>query len=396
MKSEIFEILKKSLAYIDENGLESYDPFDALTSPIILKLTFNNSLLKRYAIQAVKRLPVNVRPCLKIKKKIHVMSMAHLVLYECLEYHDSGESQHKSLIEKYINIIKQNAIDHERYYSWGLGFRYSTRFVDTHSNTPNIFTTLNIANSLIEAAQILENDECIYIAEKAGSFIIERLGFVKEESALWFKYYPDQMIPVYNVNAMVGAFFLNLWKITSNDEYKDFSQKAILFIEKHQNNDGSWYYARDDAGKWIDGFHTGYILESLLFYLSEFNDSRVAHSLAIGANFYKDYLFTDDGLPKYQSISVLPMDSQNFAQAIQTLAKLSVYDNDFLTYANKAYEWSIQYLFRDLGDIGYFIAARNKLLKNQNYYLRWSQAPMILAMKYLQLANSGKLEDKSK
>jgi len=108
--------------------------------------------------------------------------------------------------------------------------------------------------------------------------------------------------------------------------------------------------------------------------------------LARGKEFYRIELFTSSGLPKHYSHKAFPIDGQNCAQAIETLATISPHYPECLPLAYKAFVQSKSALFRDLGDKGYFILERRRFLSNRLYSLRWVQAPMIVAMARLSFA----------
>jgi hypothetical protein len=269
---------------------------------------------------------------------------------------------------------------------WGLNYPYATRFTTADENTPNLFTTVNVASSFLEAAELLGKQEWISTAKNAATFIFEQLGFVEEGDSIWFRYYPGQNIPVFNVTALMAAFLTRLSRLTHQNIYDSIISRACLFLAKSQNEDGSWFYARNSRGKWIDGFHTAYIIQSLDFVHSVYPELRMENVLARGKDFYCIKLFTSSGMPKHYSHKAFPIDGQNCAQAIETLATISPHYPECLPLAFKAFVTSKAALFRDLGDKGYFILERRRFLSNRLYSLRWVQAPMIVAMARLLLA----------
>src|SRR4051812_4492678 len=57
----------------------SWDPFDALASPWLRQIPSGNPLLRQLAIQSVKRLPINVRPLVRVPRLRHIKGLALLV-----------------------------------------------------------------------------------------------------------------------------------------------------------------------------------------------------------------------------------------------------------------------------------------------------------------------------
>ena len=386
IQSVLDETIRKCLTLVERAGFESFDPFDALTSPLVYRITRKASIAQRLAIQINRRSPVNFRPILGIRQKRHPMALSHMVrAYVLLSQFNRNALYHKH-INDLLDCLQTMAIGRTEQVGWGLDYPYATRFARVDANTPNLFTTVNVANSFLEAAALFGKHEWIKTATHAAGFIIEQLGFVEEGDSIWFRYYPGQNIPVFNVTALMAAFLTRLSSLTHQTFYDSIISRACLFLAKWQNQDGSWFYARERNGEWIDGFHTAYVLQSLRSVYSLRPTSSIQDSLNRGLVFYKAHLLNADGLPKYYSSSTYPIDSQNCAQALETLTELSIDYPECLDLASKAFITSRKFLFRDRGDEGYFILSRGRVLTNRLYSLRWAQAPMIVAMLSLRRA----------
>ena len=46
----------------------------------------------------------------------------------------------------------------------------------------------------------------------------------------------------------------------------ELAKKAMAYTVSHQLPDGSWWYAEAPNLRWVDNFHTGYVLESLAVF----------------------------------------------------------------------------------------------------------------------------------
>jgi hypothetical protein len=380
------ETLRKCLTFIEFAGFESFDPFDALASPLLYRITRKGSMVQRLAIQVNRRSPFNFRPILGITQRRHPMALSHMVRAYVLLSQFARTAIYNKYINDLLDCLQTMAIGEGNQLGWGLNFPYATRFTRVDANTPNLFTTVNVASSFLEAGELLGKQEWINTARNAVAFVIEQLGFVEEGDSIWFRYYPGQEIPVFNVTAMMAAFLTRLSGLTHQTHYDSIISRACLFLAKGQNADGSWFYARSCKGKWIDGFHTAYIIQALDIVNSRYPGIQMQNVLFQGKEFYRTNLFTSSGMPKQYSDKAFPIDGQNCAQAIETLAAISRHYPDCLPLAYKAFAGSYAALFRDLGDKGYFILERRRFIRNRLYSLRWVQAPMIVAMARLLLA----------
>jgi rhamnogalacturonyl hydrolase YesR len=136
--------------------------------------------------------------------------------------------------------------------------------------------------------------------------------------------------------------------------------------------------------QWIDNFHTGYNLECIADYIRFSGDHDNDENLAKGFDYYIKTFFSDEGVPKYYSNSVYPIDIHAPAQMIITLAKLGKL-HEFKNLASKVLNWTIDNM---QSDEGYFYYQITKYFSSRIPYMRWAQAWMFYALsEYLLLSN---------
>ena len=379
-------IILKCLHYIEERDYKSYDVFDSLNSPLLNSFTKKSILLRRIAIQINAKLPLNIRPLLGVKKIVHTKAISDLLSIYSMLYKITNENEYKEKADQMFDILWKKRISIENGIGWGLGFPYATRFTNADSKTPNLYNTLNATNSIIEYYETFKSINLKEIIDSVLYFILEYLGVVKEnESVSWLRYYPKQTgMPTPNVNATSVALFVKINNIFPGKIKHELIVELLNFVKKAQNKNGSWFYTTTDNGKWIDGFHTGFILESLVLIKKIEPSFDVNTMLDKGVDFFINKLIDTDGLPKFYDTSTYPIESQNCAQCIQTLAKLIINDNQKLEYR---LENTLELVIQNLYDTkGYFYHKKEKFYKNKQYYSRWSQTPMIQSMLYSSIA----------
>ena len=153
----------------------------------------------------------------------------------------------------------------------------------------------------------------------------------------------------------------------------------------------SWPYSADRKAPFVDGFHTGFILQSL----KEYTDARgadvqidTALPVARGFAFFQEHLVSPDGLPRYYADREVKPDGQNFAQFIQTLAVCTP-DEAALPMAEQAWKKMIRMLPLNAQDGLPGSRRYDRGMFDQDYpQLRWRTAPAALATAHL----IGKLE----
>jgi hypothetical protein len=378
----INNIIDHSLNYLEKNEYKSFDYFDALSSPLLNN--FSNQLIRRISIQLIGKSIINIRPLLGIKRKLHTKLISDLLSIYSKLYNTRNEEIYLRKAYSIYDILITRGIKSNDKIAWGLNFPYSSRFVDSNENTPNIFNTLNSVISLLDFYKVTNDENIIIHVKSSLNYIFEDLGLVEiTRNCKWLRYYPGQTIPTYNVNAMAAYVFAMVNNIYKNEIVSlETIDSLINFLLDGQNKNGSWFYSESKNGKWIDGFHSGYIIESL----SYMNINEILHddSFQKSVSYYIDNLFTNEGIPKYYNNKIYPIESQNCAQAIQTISKLIMnHKFDYFILLENIIDNVIKHLYNSNG---YFYYKKEKYFTNKNIFFRWSISPMLLALLFAQEA----------
>jgi hypothetical protein len=146
-----------------------------------------------------------------------------------------------------------------------------------------------------------------------------------------------------------------------------------------QRPDGSWPYGEAPNLRWVDNFHTGYVLEALHTCLRA-GLVEAREPLMRGLAFYEARMFLADGTPKYFVNKTYPIDMWCVAQAIQTFAIVSHLDPRLLDKALNVFDFALRAMRRRDGA---FIFQRNRLWSNRACHVRGVVAPTVLALAHL-------------
>jgi hypothetical protein len=292
-------------------------------------------------------------------------------------------------IHERLDALRQRRVPVANGIAWGMDLPYVSRFVTASPTTPNLFQTMNAAAAFLAGYEATGEEAYLATAFWVVDFVERELGRLEDSpTRVAWRYYPGHDACVYNVNALLGAWLQRLGRLAGRDDLVSLGRRTLQFVVTGQNPDGSWSYESGPRGRWVDGFHTGYVLESLLQAVHIEGDSACAAGLKRGIRYYAAHLITPTGLPRYTDRSILPIDVQNCAQAIQTLAQLGRLDPHFLPRACQTADLVIQKLFRwsrqGPEPEGYFLLARGRWFANRLPAVRWGQAPMLLALTHLQ------------
>jgi hypothetical protein len=171
---------------------------------------------------------------------------------------------------------------------------------------------------------------------------------------------------------LVCALLARLSGHTGDDRLRAAAAAGAAYTVAHQRPDGSWPYGELPHLDWVDNFHTGYVLECLWICR---DTGEAGPALERGLDYYRDALFLEDGTPKYKPDSTYPVDSQCVAQAIQTFARTGLLEDAWRTF-----DFAQR---RMRGRDGLFAFQRRRLWTNRTPHVRWTVAPMMLALAHL-------------
>lgn len=374
---KIRDIQIKCIENLEKSSLSSYDLYDALTNNLINKVTKNKMLLRRIVIQINSKSPFNLR-FLGMKKMVHTKTLSDLLWYYSL----AGDKSKTELYFKKL-LARKNV----KGYGWGLNFPYTSRFIDADTEMPNLYNTINSGIAICNAYKLLSVDnskEAVKAIKGIIDFLESNLGFIDEGDTGWYLYYPGQKHPTYNVNALTLYFLSHVRTILPEDFsfIKVRHDKILNLLLKEQNEDGSWFYARSPKGNWIDGFHSAFIVESLAFnYYSGNKTIELKECIDKGWDFYIKKMITKDYFPKYfVDDNKFPVESQNCAQSIQTLACMGM-------WLQKPVENVLKVVIKNTivslyCKEGYFYHKKTQFWTYKTSYSRWSNTPMILGLEY--------------
>jgi hypothetical protein len=369
--------------WLQEHGIASHDPYDGLACAAPWSLVRRHRLTARLWTQLIKRSPINLRPFVGIEPRVSSKSLADLAAAALLRHRLGMDPEALAVGRRLLTELHAAILPGHAGACWGMPTAYVTRYIDAAAGTPNLFWSLCAASSYLDAFELERDPQDLAVARSVIDFVLHDLGCVDEgEDGVWFRYFARHEAAVINVTAQSAALLLRLARHTAESELAALGRRALRFVLAQQNADGSWFYARGPQGRWVDGFHTGYVLEALLQASRLEGSPEVSAALVRGEAFYRQKMFIRTHLPCYFPEHPHPIEVQNCAQAIQTLARLCWLQPDRIGEARDVAAAVTRALFRYTGrppEAGYFLMSRGRWWTNRLPVVRWGQAPMLLA-----------------
>ncbi|MBC8486163.1 MAG: delta-aminolevulinic acid dehydratase [Bacteroidetes bacterium] len=376
------KLVKDSLArleeYIVKERYKGYDPFDILMSPLYkLPVLKSSKKIRFLSEQIFRRLPINLRPLLFVKKGLNPVTLGLCIQAYCnlIQLLPDKESIYKTEVDFCISALEKLSSSGYSGYCWGYDFDWEARYATMQAYTPTVVATGFITNALFKYYSLTNDEKTFKLLGSSVKFVIKDLNKSYEDESFCYSYSPIDHQKVLNATMKGARLLMQVYSLTNEESLHEEAEKTIEYVVKHQKQNGAWSYSVGDAREWVDNFHTGYILDCLDEYINLSGDNEYEKNLKLGVGYYVENFFTENGTPKYFDNSIYPIDSTAAAQSIITLLRFS-----YLEKAWQVAEWMIQNM---QSNEGYFYFQKHKLYTNRINYMRWSNAWMFLTLSQL-------------
>jgi len=388
MRERIVDSLDDLQKYCEMEGFKGWDPFDGLNSRFFHSIPFlkNSSLARLAWIQFFKRFPINLRDFMMVGKDYNPKGLGLFLSGYCNLWKLEQKQEYLDMIRFLSGLLIRKQSTGWSGACWGYNFDWQARAFFQPRDTPTVVASSFIANALLDASDILNDDDLKNTAFSVADFIIHDLNRTNDASGNFaFSYSPMDRTTVFNASLLGSRILSRIYSYTGNLKLKEDAEKSVRFCINHQHADGSWFYSPLSHHRWIDNFHTGFNLECILQFDQYTGNHLFTENFEKGFRFYIENFFTNEGIPKYYHNSVYPVDLHSTAQLIITCSRTGRFmENKDLI--DRVTDWT---LLNMRSKKGYFYYQKTKFYTNRIPYMRWTQAWMFLALtEYLLQTNS--------
>ncbi|WP_417625358.1 prenyltransferase/squalene oxidase repeat-containing protein [Paremcibacter congregatus] len=343
-KDQLIGIRDRVLAGMEQEGYAGADPFDGLESRVFQASGLGRFRLARLIwLQLIKRGPRALRSIAMIPSSVNPKTLALL--------QGAGEGVVLGDFTAELSAM-QNADG-----GWGYPFEWQARAFHAKRGQSNAIVTSFVVDGLIRGGMPVDQD----VLTGAADFI---------KDYLWrdgyFAYLGHDDCEIHNAS-LWAAFALSRVR-AGNDK----TAKAVHRVLDAQQFDGSWAYGTRRHHHFVDGFHTGYILD-LLGRLRISGMDGLESAIERGWSFYRSNCFDDDGIPRNFAGKDGYLDAHAVAQSMASLCRFGD-----VAGAIKIANWAASHLFDAKRDV--FYAGIGRLGPDRQNYMRWTQSWMVWAL----------------
>ena len=368
---------------------KGWDPYDGLNSKLFKAIPFvsRNRIARLAWIQLFKKSPINLRPLTGVGKEYNPKALGLFISGFCNLYRKSGNDHYLEKIEFFSKELITMKSPSRSGSCWGYNFDWQARAFYQPRFTPTVVATTFIGCALLDAYNIIKDEGLLRNARSACDFILKDLNRTYDARGNFaFSYSPLDKSVVFNASLLGSRLLSRVYSYTSEPELSAAAKKSVQYCCDHQHEDGSWSYGKQHFHQWIDNFHTGYNIECISDYAKYTGDRTFDENLSEGLKFYLKTFFTNEGIPKYYSTSIYPVDIHSTAQLVVTLCKTNNFD-EHLNLIRRVMNWTINNM---QSEKGYFYFQINRYFSSRIPYMRWAQAWMFYALSMYMLHSADK------
>jgi hypothetical protein len=358
---------------IHDGAFAGWDPYDALSADWLRAIT-PTPLLRRAAIQSLKRAPLNLRPLLGVEPLRHTKGLALCVSAYARMAHTGLDPDAGSLVDQLATKLIDRAVASDDGLGWGYDFDVQTRWGYYRCGEPNAVVTAFVAHALLDAAELHDNDRFLQAAQQAVAYACSRLAVPQGEES-FFAYFAGSTVPIHNASLLLASLIARASEPDSGRH--GLAEAAVAYSLRHQQPDGSWRYGEAPGLEWVDGFHTAYLLQDLDRWHTHAEEPAVEDAIRRGLDTYISRLIDPDGAPRASLASRYPIDIHACATAISALSRLAAWDERARPTATRVLDWTLANLSRP---DGLFAFQRHRRWRDSRTFFRWGNAHMLLAL----------------
>jgi hypothetical protein len=209
-----------------------------------------------------------------------------------------------------------------RGHCWGYPFDWQNNHGLWKKNTPFITATPYCFEAFLGLFDVTGEKQHLAVAESIARFVQDDLHDTPTSAdAAAGSYSPADHSEVINASAYRAMVLFEAARRFNEPRYRSTAEKNLNFILQNQREDGAWLYALDHPSeRFIDHFHTCFVLKNLAKLNQHLNSDAVRTAVAKGYDYYRRELFDERGLPRSFTIQpraqMVRLEMYNFAEAI--------------------------------------------------------------------------------
>lgn len=319
-------------------------------------------------IQLHARSPVDIRRLYRRRHSLVPKSPALLGQAAARLVAARGDDQLRELAREALQTLCDDKSCGED--GWGYPWDTQTRWSYYPGGSPNVVATAFSANALAEAAVTLGEPAWRARAERAAHWVASELFLPREG---YFAYHGHSDRLVHNAN-LLGAAMVHELAPEAPGAVEAVRIATALTLDQ-QRSDGTWPYGEASGLEWVDGFHTGYVLDSLCRL--EGVDPRIPSAIERGTRVYVSEFFDGEGRARLWPGKRYPEDSHSAGTGMTVLTRLAQRGLVPVEVVTRVAAYTMAHM---LHRNGHAVFRRERWGSTRVFYMRWCDGPVALGL----------------
>ncbi len=393
-RDELLASVEKFIDWLDRYGELSYDLNDfnsSSTGNFIRKVYYRNKILGAPLAFLALAQETFFPAALTLYAKPHreAIGDAQYAIGFLQLYEFNGDVRCLHRAEHFLDELKKSAVTGYSGLCWGYTYGWQTTDGYWPPRTPVITVTPYGYWAFRKYYELTGNNDVQDVLRSIVRFPIHDLKRITlPDGTQCYSYSPLDRRFVVNANAYRAAMLLDAFKLFGDENYRQEAEISLRFVLASREKNGSWFYepvgTRD---RFIDNFHTCFVLKSLKQCYDVTGDPTIMDAIRKGYDYYRKSLIRPDGLPKHFALQkhnkLRKYEMYDFAEGI-TLGCLLDGSVDGGFEQSKTLAGALIRKFQ-LSD-GHFVTRVTTLgTVNKVPYHRWPQAQLFNALTRLLL-----------
>lgn len=369
------------------SGYRGWEFDDVLAGRIPRALAGNSLLRQRVAIQVGERVPLNIRPLLRVPKLDSAKARGFFARGYLRLYAWSSDRRWLDAAVDCLDWLLEHPSAGYAGLAWGNEFDFASRAGFFPRHLPTVVWSAHIGETMALAASIMQDGRYAEAVQRVAHFIATDLGMSEDERGVVFNYSPGVPARIHNSNLLGAALLARAAYGVHAPQWRDLAVRSYRWSLSHLQPDGSWLYGVGARYRWCDSFHTAYVIESLLSGHELLGEVVPWSVIERSVAYWTGRFFGADGKPRYYDNQTYPLDIQCAAQAIETLSRLSARFPECAALATRVVMWTLDHMRKPNGAFRYQIIRPG--VRNELESIHWGQSTMLSALgTYLETVGS--------
>jgi len=342
------KVISKLIRFLDQNDFKGWEPYDVLNNR--LKSFFKAPIFRVLITQVFRLSPIFIHPLLKEKrlyaKAVALFAHSFLILYEITK-----SRKYRDRAIYFLDWLDEHRSLQSRNFSLGSQYDLNLKTYESSSDTPSPFITALAVEAFISAYKILGQKRYLEIAESGIRYFLDELPQIQvKNDQSYFIYHPNNSRFIPNLPAIISGTLARFYSISGDITILNTVVKNLKYVVQWQRSNGSWFY--NPNTKYVDNFHTGFILEALAKFEYYTKDIQFKSAFSKGLSYYIKNLFKSNGIPIHIKLSGIPQNADSLFTKIdlrdfaQTIILFNFLNEKKLHYIRQHYDlfnWSSCY-----------------------------------------------------